>query len=443
VAYKIVLKDRAQREVQIAAGVAASTKTEEFFDYKDSRTELPVIHVPIDLPVYRMENFRTFSEQAEYLVREKKDKAFFRVGQENESAQQVQHEILAKLAEKGKADSVMPVATALRHEGQRERILITSSGVVVNGNRRLAGMRELYESDKATFHHFSHVWCMVLPADATPADILQIEGVLQGRPETKLDYDWIGDAELVKAIYELHKGDVDQAARTLSRKPSEVKTTLQALAEAEVYLRDWAKAEGEYSRVAESGEQLFKDLPGLLANKPQDLQEASRAIAWTLFENGGKLEGRLYSYNVAIGKRAQDVLVRLSEDLGIPIGSGDNLDDELDFDLKDEAEVGGFVPLVAALKEGERKAEAVEALIEICTSVLESEKDKKSENAALKAVTAAHSKLVEVDLSRAGASTYDAIERQLSGVIRRAAELQEALEQVRHAHNDAAAVGST
>lgn len=439
--YKITLLDRAQREAKIEQSIQASNQTEDFYDFRGAKEELPVIRIPIDLPVYRMENFRTFSDQAEFLARERKAPDFFKSGQENESAQQVQHELLVRLAEKGKANSVVPVIEVLEREGQRETILITRSGVIVNGNRRVAGMRELYARDSGAYRHFGHVNCKVLPADTTYNDILDIEGVLQARPETRLDYDWIGDAELLKAMLQV-KGKVEEVAKHLNRKVGEVKTSLQALAEAEIYLKDWAKAEGEYNRVAEAGEQLFKDLAGQINGKSTGLQDASRAIAWTLFENGTKLEGRLYNYNVAFGKRAEDVLDRLAEDMGVPLDGNKNGDDTgLEFEIGEDSSEIGYRPVIEVLRDDARKAEAIDALIEICISVVESERDKKSESAALKAVTAANARLAEVDLSRAGINTYDAIERQLAAVIQRASTLKTSIENLR-SHRTAIAAPS-
>jgi len=394
-------------------------------------TQLPIVRVPIDLLIYRMENFRTFSDQAEYMVREHKDSDYFKTGQENESVQQVQHEILVKLAEKGKANSVVPIIDVLRREGQREHLLITQRGVVVNGNRRLAAMRELYASENNSFANFSHVSCKALPADTTPDDILEIEGILQARPETRLDYDWIGDAELLSAMMKL-KGTAESVARLLGRKVSEVKNSLQALSEAELYLKDWVNAEGEYGRVYEDGEQLFKDLPGQLQGKTSSSQDASRAIAWTLFENRDKLGGRLYNYNVTFGKRSDDVLKQLSEAVGMaPSIPASETAANFDFELPDDSTDVNYKPLISALKNDQSKAAAVASLVSICDNVIESEKDKKSGTAALKAISSANAKLAEIDLSRASRDTYDAIERQLESIGRLGAELLKKLSVIR------------
>lgn len=430
--YSVILIDRAQREAHIKQSVDASVVSEDFYDFRGSKTKLKIVRIPIGLPVYRMENFRTFSDQAEYLAREHKPMEFFHTGQENESVQQIQHEILFKLAAKGKASSVVPVIDVLQREGQRESLLITHRGVVVNGNRRLAAMRELFNSNPGDYQHFSHVDCKVLPADTTPSDILEIEGILQGRPETKLDYDWIGDAQLLSAMLRL-KGSPEAVAKILGRKVNEVKNALQALSEADMYLKDWVKAEGQYNRVVEEGEQVFKDLPGQLHGKPTEMQDASRAIAWTLFENKGKLDGRLYNYNVTFGKRAEDVLDRLAEDLGVSLTAVESSDiqDEFDFDLEAETGQLSYQPLIDILRNDSRKDEAIDALVEICISVIESEKDKKSGSAALKAITAAHAKLSEVDLSRASKGNYDAIERQLAAISQRVITLQSKMTVIR------------
>jgi hypothetical protein len=414
----VTLASRADREARIAKATAASAKNEEFYDFRGARVALPVVRLPVEVPLYRMENFRTYSEQAEYCAREKVARELFLYGQENEAAQQIQHDILAQLARKGKARSVVPVIEVLERDGQRESLLVTTSGVVVNGNRRLAAMRELYSRDSGTFASFGFVDCKVLPADTTPADILQIEAILQAKPETRLDYDWIGDAQLLSAMTEL-LGSVEAVAQNLNRKKAEVQNALQALAEADLYLKDWVGAPGQYNRVAQ------------LAGKPAVLAEASRAIAWTLFENGSKLDGRLYGYNAAFGKRAEDVLDRLSDDLGISLTKAVKETEEgYDFEIDEDGATANYSPLIAQLKDPETKTAAVDALIEICTSVVESEKDRKSGNAALKAVTAAHTRLVEVDLSRAAPETYQSIARQLEAITERAKVLRAQMDSI-------------
>jgi ribosome-associated translation inhibitor RaiA len=58
---------------------------------------------------------------------------------------------------------------------------------------------------------------------------------------------------------------------------------------------------------------------------------------------------------------------------------------------------------------------------------VESERNRRSGKAALKAVVDAHAKLVGVDLSKAAADSYAALEKQLDAVISKAGELKEKL----------------
>jgi len=427
VTFKVKIKGPSIREAQIRASVQASHETREFYDFRNRRTDLKHIRVAEDLLLYRMENFRTFTEQRAYLIREKKPIDFFLSGQENDSVQQVQHEILAQLARKGRADSVVPVIDVLRAEKQREPLLITYRGVVVNGNRRLAGMRELLEEDGKANHEFHHISCLVLPEDATPEDIIEIEAGLQGRPETKLDYDWIGDSQLIKRLMELGRTERELADR-LHRKPTEIRNSLSALTEANLYLKDWANAEGEYTRVRDS-EQFFKDIPSLLQGKDQGLADASRVVAWTLHDNKDQLNERLYAFNVVIGKQAADVLDRLSSEMGIALTGDVEIDEEdFDVDIEGASEEISYRPITELLCDPKRREEAVEVLIDVCREVVEEERGKKSGTAALKSVGAANTRLMEVDLGSADPSTYHSIRRQLEQIQKRANDLKSTLD---------------
>src|ERR1700719_252775 len=112
--YQVKLKSVAEREAKIRASILATKEIRDFYDFRNQKTKLPFIRIPEDILIYRMENFRTYIQQREYVIREKKPLNYFLAGQENESIQQLQHEILAKLARKGVSDSVVPVINVLR-----------------------------------------------------------------------------------------------------------------------------------------------------------------------------------------------------------------------------------------------------------------------------------------------------------------------------------------
>ncbi len=408
--YSVKILPRADREAMIKKHLASPQGEEDFYDFRSQKTKLKVIRVDINLPVYRMENFRTYTDQHELIAKEKLDADYFLKGQEHQTVQQQQHEILKRLSAKG------PIIDVLEKDGQREPILISSTGVVINGNRRLAALREIGTN---------YVDCMVLPADATADEIVDIEANLQAKPETKLDYDWIGDAQLINRLVHMGRSTKDVADR-LNRGENDIKNALQALAEADIYLRDWAAAPGEYSRVRDDAGQLFKDLPKLVAGKDQALQQGSRAIAWSLFENRDKLPGRIYAFNPAIGKLAADVLERLSEELDVPITADADEGDSggLEIDFSDENDVD-YSALIDRLQDEATKEEAVDALVEACQAAIDAQAGKNSTKAALKAITQAHSKLASVDVSTAAPETRPGILKQLESIAALVIKLQD------------------
>ena len=424
--YKIQLTSPVTRAATIASKIVASTEKREFFGFRNRVHHLPFIQAPIDLPVYRMENFRTFTDQRDYIAENGKKADFFAAGTESEEVQQAQHQLLYRLALKGKADSVVPVADVLEAEGQRQPLLITAGGIVVNGNRRLAALRELYDQG-SKFAHFSHIDVLVLPADATAEEIVDIEANLQAVPETKLDYDWIGEAQLISRLVNLGRTP-KVVADQLRRKEKDVKYAIQTLAEADLYLKEAPGTQGNYSEIREDAEQFFGDLPKLLEGKSEAMKDASRAIAWTLYQNKGRLEGRLYDYNAAIGSLADNVLDRVAGELDIVTepeqdADGDGEADEFAIDIGEELQPTNFAGVIAALRAPDNEA-VIEALIDAAQTEIQLDKGQKSGGAALKAVQQAHTKLASVDMSRAEKSTVVKISKQLDAIKKIVAELE-------------------
>lgn len=426
--YNIRIVDRAERSARITTGRQSPIATEKLYDFRGATADLPVIQLPIGMPVYRMENFRTFTDQRVVITKKGLKQNYFVQGQETESIQQEQHALLDALAKKA-STSVTPVIDVLRKEGQREPLLITMTGIVVNGNRRLCAMRELYQEEleaNVSSPRFAFVNCAVLPADTTANEIVEIEANLQAKPETRLDYDWIGDAKLISSLVAIY-GNTTTVAAKHNRGDREVKNVLQALAEADLYLKEWKQAEGDYGRVSGDAEQFFKDLPKLLDGKSLELQQASRVLAWTLFDNREDIPGRLYDYNAAFGKLSAEVLERFAAEQGVSTESSstDNKPNDtsesepFSVDVDDTSETTTKVtygPVIDLIKGGRDDKDLISSLIDTAQTSIEVAAGQKSKSAALKAAGQAHAKLVSVDLSKAGPDTIPAIKKQLEGI---------------------------
>ena len=413
--YEIHIIPLAQRQAIIKKALEAPFRTDRLDDFRGEPIELKVVSLEAKLLVYRLANCRTFSEQHNVIAKYKLDPSFFANGQESTRVQIEQHKILRKLTKNAKA-SIANIDEVLDLEGQRESLLITSSGVVVNGNRRLSAMRELHASDSIRYNGFSHVKCAVLPPYATSDDIDDVEATLQARPQTKLDYDWIGEAQLVSRQLEKNRS-YDEVAFQLRRKPQEIKNLLHALKEAELYLSEWHEKPGHYSLVIDDGEQLFKDIPKQIASQDTQLQNASRAIAWSIFENADKFAGRIYNYNTAFGKHAQQVVDSVTEGLGIELSAtNEAVNGEFEVAIEEDEQVTDYLPFIQVLKDQETKDVAVELLVDACVTAIEQEKGKKKKDAALNSLAQIYSKLMAIDISMAGKSTYEPMVKQIRSI---------------------------
>lgn len=423
--YKIKVVPKHEREAQIVRCCSATTDRAAFYEYQNAAQQLPVIRVPIELPIYRLANGRTRTEQLKYIRQHQSAATFFANGQENQDAQQAQHELLDAFSKEG-TTSIMPIAKVLEEGRQTEPILTTSSGVVVNGNRRLAAMRELYAAGDVAYTEFTHINCMVLPTSASDKEIKEIEVRLQMQPETKLAYTWVNEALTIKDL--MQSGFTrEEITRDMRKDIREVLAMLQALGHAEVYLKDW-KGQPEDYELVERGKQLFGDMARDLKDKVGEHLEVSRRIGFLIQDNSSSLGTRAYAFNFSFGKKAPDVAEALAGRLGIdltqpPPTPGAQIG-PLDIDIDDESEGSSYKPLIDAMDDQSRRDEVTQELIAVCESIRASEQDQKRGQAALKAVKDANTKLLEVDFSSADPDTYAAIEAQLDSVLLTAQKLK-------------------
>jgi len=387
------------------------------------------VRLDIDVPIYRIANIRTRIEQMKYVSDYNKPADFFKGTQENESVQQVQHDILVKFAKKGRADSISPIIEDLESEGQREALLVSAAGVVVNGNRRLAAMRELFAERPRECRHFSHVDCAVLPTNITEQEVMEVEVQLQMRPETKLPYGWVNESLAIQELLE-NKRTVEQIASLMNKRKVDIERALGALIEAKLYLADWLGTPEKYQNVEDAG-QFFNDLTKGIKGKTGEALEISRRIAWGLVSSKN-LGRRVYDYNFSFGKGTDKVVSELTERLGIELTAKSvnmNVEPEaLEIDLEEDEGTTSLQPLIESFDDNEQRTRVLEELIAVCESIREQDKQIETGRRALASIQAANNKLYEVDFSTADKSTYSSIDSQLDSVIKRAEKLREDLQ---------------
>ncbi|MCP1121271.1 hypothetical protein [Robbsia andropogonis] len=431
-AYTVNVKPAHVREAQIAERAAECTKTEPFYEYQSQPHDLPIVHVPLGLPIYRMANFRTRTAQQAYARREGKSADYFASGEENEAAQQRQHEFLLKYANTGREGSIAPIIDVLKAEGQRQPILITRRGVVVNGNRRLAAMRALYDEDPNLYREFATVKCQLLPATATENDIVEVEVRLQMKQRTELDYDWINECIAIRELRDSGRA-MKELMALMNKKKVEIDDAINALTEADLYLVEWLNRGGDYEAI-EDAKQLFFDIGENVKSKTGETQEVSRRIAWLLADRRSKLKRRVYDFKPMFGKKSDEVTAKLAERFGVELddsGSSDDGDGE-DFAVDLGGNSGPTLrPLISLIDDATRREEVSDQLVEVCESIIEMERDKRDGQMPLNLIQTANGKLSEVDMTRAAPGSLDAIGKQLDAVLANVNRLRGFLERQR------------
>lgn len=414
-AYTITVETASVREARIADLAANSEESEPFYEYQNRHCDLPIIRVPLALPIYRMSNYRTRTAQQSYVRREGKPQDYFSAGEENEAAQQRQHEFLLKFAREGRQGSITPIIDVLKKEGQRQPILISGRGVVVNGNRRLAAMRSLFDENSSQYCQFSHVKCQLLPTTATIDEIVEVEVRLQMKQRTELEYEWINECIAIRELRDSGRPNRELMAM-MNKKKVEIDDAIYALTEADLYLES-RNCSGDYEAI-EDAKQLFYDIAENIKAKTGEEQEVSRRIAWLLADCRGRLGRRVYDFNPMFGKKSEEVATKLAERFAVELDDSSPSDDGENDDFDVDLGSGGttFRPLLSLLDDATRREEFANELVEVCQGIIEIERDKRDGQMPLQQIQAANTKLAEVDMTRAAPSSLNVIGKQLDAV---------------------------
>ncbi|MFP4270656.1 MAG: hypothetical protein ACLFTL_08845 [Alphaproteobacteria bacterium] len=238
------LPSEAERRAPIDAAAAAADHR-QVVPAPAGYIELPVTTIAQDLLVYRPDNGRILAEVAAAADARGEDVGHLRSRVADGEVQALLHDLLLAAARDPRAPIFEELA---KHRRQTEPLLITRAGVVVNGNRRLAAMRELRADDPARFDGFATVEAAVLPSDIAAADVEFIEAALQMAPSLRLEYGWINRRLKLRQ----HARDLDRGAIMAAygfKDPAAVDAELAELELAEAYLA-WIGEPGHYHRVA-------------------------------------------------------------------------------------------------------------------------------------------------------------------------------------------------
>ncbi|MCT9931451.1 hypothetical protein N5079_14620 [Planotetraspora sp. A-T 1434] len=288
-----------------------------------SDKDLPQVEVDVTWVRFSTLNHRTKAEQLREIHRTGRDD-LFRTDPLGPEAQQAQYDIL-----RGQ-EGFDALKADLEERGQQEPAILTAEGVLINGNRRCAAMRSLYEDHNL---RFQYVKCLVLPQDATKPELLYLEAELQVARDFKEAYSWVNEAMLIEDLFNGAGRDWKQVAARMHRKVSEVRDLYDKLQQVHqlVQLSQGARLHVDFTE----NESAFDELARHIKNKPAQEAAAVKAVYFL-----GTLAGTEYR-NLRHLRRADaaelvrreiedDAALKPVLDIAEPSPSGDTEDDLLD-----------------------------------------------------------------------------------------------------------------
>ncbi len=273
------------------------------------------IRVRIGLPIYRIENGRTRTFQKEYLATHPDARTdLFIKDTESLETQRAQHEILKKLASDEDLLKEFQEGTE-----QTEPLIITSAGIVVNGNRRLCVWRTLYYDAPEKYKHFEYIDVAVLPDDCDEKEIKELEKRLQIQKTHRAEYKWHNKAAMLKE--ERESGiSPESLAKSYDISKKDVDLLIGAYEYAEIYLKGVNK-EDQWSLV-DADEYAFKTMVEERKKlSDQGRKELFESICFKLIETKD-YQGRLYGVIPDIAANLEVISERLLSENNTVIPKG-------------------------------------------------------------------------------------------------------------------------
>lgn len=231
---------------------------------------LPLIDLEIDFVRFSTLNHRTKAQQMRK-IRETGDQTLFEEDPMGRKAQDAQYEILCS-QDDGAFNDLMG---NLEERGQQEDAVVTAEGILINGNRRVAALRRLLDDTKDA-KKFGYVRCLVLPEDAEPDEILNLETELQVAQRFEKDYTWVNTALLIEELYQKNNRDFKQVANLMHRKKDEIELFYNKL----LLVRQIVELSQEKIMYDdfESRESVFTELAKHIRSKNESEKEAVRSV---------------------------------------------------------------------------------------------------------------------------------------------------------------------
>lgn len=381
---------------------------------------LSVYSVEIDLPKYRLANGRTQAAQEEYLAKNPNLGAdFFTRDLEADSAQRAQHHLLKTLVgRKGLFDYFRNPATQ-----QEQPLILTHQGFVVNGNRRLCAMRELYYSDKVAYGRYSHVDVLVLPV-CSDKDVDELEAYLQIQGDIKDEYSWIALACMLRVRQHSHNYSIKDLAEQHGKSERDIEAALTQLALVDSYLdsRGWPK---QYDRVTKdmyAFQQLYKGRQSFRAQ--EDKKDFFTQMAYCLIERGDSVGDRLYERIPELKESIDDIADAVEHEIPVVTVASEASEDYQVLGIATEPSRLGMLAQALSQTDSDKRDGIVDIAIDVLDSRKAAQRQRSKANAVLKEVIEANTHLKTAVTYIENSASRSGVEEQLRAIDESVAKLR-------------------
>ncbi len=400
-----------QRIMVIADAVNNSQTCEKYqIDYRGKYRPLPVIEVPIEMPVYRIENIRTKSLQKQWLAQHRDlPRDLFVSDPFSIEAQENQHQVLKLLVDKENLLKTFKDNDKLQ---QTEPLICSKDGIVVNGNHRLCAWRELYYNNKTKYTHFQTVRVAVLP-DSDSQGMYDLEVALQIHSDMKADYVWHAIAADYQEKFDSGM-DISVLASKQNKKPEEINKYIECYNYAAQYLESIGHPD-EWMLV-DKQEFAFRQIVNCRKNisNPGD-KELFREISKAMLQTPA-VGDRLYKQIPKVVSDLSTIAPKLQEVFGITIQ--DNNDDDLDLltggDTDNENTANSQI--AAGIRMADNPTLVVQTVKSVLDTIDELEKEKKKKSFIFDQVMKAATLLTNAVSNLDDSMSKDGVGKQLENI---------------------------
>lgn len=387
--------------------------------FKGQLTNFPIIRIPINLALYRLNNGRTASAQEEYLAKNPSIPAdFFTADPELLTVQATQHEILTEMS--GQQD--LRKFFENTSNKQEQVIILDHNGFVVNGNRRLATWRNLYKSDLTKYSHFAYINAIVLD-QCDEKEIDRIEARLQISKDIKANYSWDARATMMRRKMQRDGFSIKELADLYEMSDSEIKSMLSMLDYGSEYLKSRGQ-DGLWSNIKDK-EYAFKNLEKS-ASKISAVNKKALFIssAFALIDSPDDAGGRLYEKIPSVAEFLPQITEKLAEKFppSIVKNEASVLDDFIDTAI---GPADDSIDAQIANKVAESPDEARDIIVEVIESQKALKKEVKGNGFLLSQCAKAQAALkTAIDEFKVDSTSTQGVEGQLLAIEERIAEIR-------------------